>query len=46
LSRTWEQAQDQMRLAYETLMADGFQPDGIKVECGPIWSRRQSRQVG
>lgn len=46
--QTWEQAHLQMLESYETLVTDGFEPDGIKVECGSSWTQRQSasRQVG
>lgn len=35
--RTWERAQRAMFKAAEQLEADGFQPDGLKVECGASW---------
>ncbi len=38
----WARAQREMLEASERLIADGFQPDGIRVECGPTWSQRQS----
>jgi hypothetical protein len=38
----WARAQREMSESYEALAAEGFQPDGIKVECGPSWSARQS----
>jgi hypothetical protein len=41
LMRVWDTAQRQMLRHHETLVADGFQPDGIKVECGPSWSQRR-----
>jgi hypothetical protein len=43
LLRVWERVQPQMLRSYETLVADGYQPDGLKVECGPTWVERQSR---
>lgn len=38
--RTWEVAQRRMFAAAEQLKADGYQPDGLKVECGPSWRER------
>lgn len=38
--RAWEVAQRTMFQAEEQLRADGFQPDGLKIECGPSWSQR------
>lgn len=38
----WDRVQGEMSEAYEELIADGFQPDGLKVECGPSWSKRRS----
>jgi hypothetical protein len=37
---TWEAAQRAMSEAAEQLIADGFQPDGLKIECGPRWLNR------
>jgi hypothetical protein len=36
----WEEAQEQMFESEEALRADGFQPDGLKIECGPTWRER------
>jgi len=38
--KTWEAAQRIMFEAEARLKADGFQPDGLKVECGPSWRAR------
>lgn len=40
MMRTWEAAQRKMFESAEELIADGFQPDGLKVECGPSWLAR------
>jgi len=40
LVRAWEEAQRAMFRAGEELKADGFQADGLKVECGPSWRQR------
>lgn len=34
---SWEEAQRKMLEAADELKADGFQPDGLKIECGPTW---------
>ena len=34
---TWEAAQHAMFEAADELEADGFQPDGLKIECGRSW---------
>lgn len=41
--RAWEAAQRKMSEVYDELIADGFQADGLKVECGPSWPMRQSQ---
>lgn len=35
--QTWSGAQRAMFKSAEILQADGFQPDGLKIECGPSW---------
>jgi len=40
LVSAWEGAQRELLTASEELEADGFQDDGIKVECGPTWLDR------
>lgn len=34
----WAAAQKAMLLATKEIEAEGFQPDGLKVECGPSWA--------
>lgn len=36
----WEEAQRAMLERADELEADGFQPDGLKIECGPTWMKR------
>jgi hypothetical protein len=42
LLQEWERAQHVMEKSQEELRADGFQPDGVSVRCGPSWPRRRS----
>jgi hypothetical protein len=48
LRETWAAAQRAAFDAEETLRADGFQADGLKIECGPSWRERRSndRELG
>jgi len=41
-SEDWEEAQRRMQESHEVLAADGFQPDGVKIECGSSWSERRA----
>lgn len=36
----WEEAQRAMFEAADELEAEGFQPDGLKIECGPTWMNK------
>jgi len=38
--QSWEAAQQRMFEVTEELLADGFQADGLKIECGPSWRQR------
>jgi hypothetical protein len=40
LAEAWEAAQQAMFGAGDQLSEGGFQPDGLKVECGPSWRQR------
>ncbi len=43
--REFGEAKFAMMQARETLAADGFQPDGLQVKCGPSWRTRGSEKV-
>lgn len=43
LLEKWEATQRVAFEAGELLRADGFRPDGLKIECGPTWRERRSR---
>lgn len=38
----WEEAQRTMFESAKQLEEDGFQPDGLKIECGPTWMNKFS----
>jgi hypothetical protein len=48
LLEAWEAAQKAAFDAEEEFKADGFQADGLKIECGPSWRERRSydRELG
>lgn len=41
----YREARNAMKQAREVLEADGFQPDGLQVRCGPTWSSRRSGRL-
>jgi hypothetical protein len=42
LLETWEAAQRAAFDAEDLLLADGFRPDGLRIECGTSWRERRS----